>query len=176
MSRPRPRLAADVLLARVLADRGASQSAHTVLEQASLIVEVRADTEVVLQAFALRVAIARSLHGNSGCSLSYLARALNLAATEGFRVSQRTGTPTGSAHAFVTAESPDAVFAFRPSVPGSGGRPVIAHYFPPLPLTIGKYAIENIGKKYLILAEDYAFGQATAAKWSTRPLWMVRQV
>ncbi len=30
-------------------------------------------------------------------------------------------------------------------------------------LTISKYAIENIGKKYLILAEDYAFGQATAA-------------
>lgn len=30
-------------------------------------------------------------------------------------------------------------------------------------LTIGGYAIQNIGKKYLILAEDYAFGQATAA-------------
>lgn len=30
-------------------------------------------------------------------------------------------------------------------------------------LTIGKWAIENIGKNYLILAEDYAFGQATAA-------------
>ena len=30
-------------------------------------------------------------------------------------------------------------------------------------LTVGKYAIENIGQKYLILAEDYAFGQATAA-------------
>lgn len=30
-------------------------------------------------------------------------------------------------------------------------------------LTIGKYAINNIGKNYLILAEDYAFGQATAA-------------
>lgn len=31
------------------------------------------------------------------------------------------------------------------------------------PLTIAKYALDNIGKKYLILAEDYAFGQATAA-------------
>jgi len=30
-------------------------------------------------------------------------------------------------------------------------------------LTVGKYAIENVGATYLILAEDYAFGQATAA-------------
>jgi branched-chain amino acid transport system substrate-binding protein len=30
-------------------------------------------------------------------------------------------------------------------------------------LTVGKWAVENVGKKYLILAEDYAFGQATAA-------------
>jgi len=29
--------------------------------------------------------------------------------------------------------------------------------------TIAKWAIENIGTEYLILAEDYAFGQATAA-------------
>lgn len=30
-------------------------------------------------------------------------------------------------------------------------------------LTIAGYALENLGKRYLILAEDYAFGQATAA-------------
>ncbi len=30
-------------------------------------------------------------------------------------------------------------------------------------LTIANYALENIGNRYLILAEDYAFGQATAA-------------
>lgn len=30
-------------------------------------------------------------------------------------------------------------------------------------LTVGKWAIDNVGTKYLILAEDYAFGQATAA-------------
>ena len=29
--------------------------------------------------------------------------------------------------------------------------------------TIAKYAIQNVGKNYIILAEDYAFGQATAA-------------
>lgn len=65
------------------------------------------------------------------------------AATEGFQVSPRSGTPTGPAHAFVAAESPDGVFAFTPSVPGSGSRPVIAHYFPPLPLTIDKHDPEN---------------------------------
>jgi branched-chain amino acid transport system substrate-binding protein len=31
------------------------------------------------------------------------------------------------------------------------------------PLTVAQYALENIGQNYLILAEDYAFGQATAA-------------
>ncbi len=30
-------------------------------------------------------------------------------------------------------------------------------------LTVGAWAIDNVGTKYLILAEDYAFGQATAA-------------
>ena len=30
-------------------------------------------------------------------------------------------------------------------------------------LTVSKWAIDNVGTKYLILAEDYAFGQATAA-------------
>jgi len=31
------------------------------------------------------------------------------------------------------------------------------------PLTVAKWALENVGANYLILAEDYAFGQATAA-------------
>lgn len=31
------------------------------------------------------------------------------------------------------------------------------------PLTVAKWALENVGTKYVILAEDYAFGQATAA-------------
>jgi hypothetical protein len=66
-----------------------------------------------------------------------------LAATEGFRVSARTGAPSGAAYAFVAAESPDIAFAFTPSLPGSGSRPVIAHYFPPLPLTIDKHDPEN---------------------------------
>lgn len=30
-------------------------------------------------------------------------------------------------------------------------------------LTMAKWAVENVGKNYVILAEDYAFGQATAA-------------
>ncbi len=34
-------------------------------------------------------------------------------------------------------------------------------------LTIADYALENIGENYLILAEDYAFGQATAAGFET---------
>ncbi len=40
-----------------------------------------------------------------------------LAATEGFRVSARTGAPSGAAYAFVAAESPDIAFAFTPSLP-----------------------------------------------------------
>ncbi|MEJ2485150.1 MAG: substrate-binding domain-containing protein [Anaerolineales bacterium] len=31
------------------------------------------------------------------------------------------------------------------------------------PLTVAQWALANVGNKYLILAEDYAFGQATAA-------------
>lgn len=31
------------------------------------------------------------------------------------------------------------------------------------PMTVAKWALDNVGTKYLILAEDYAFGQATAA-------------
>lgn len=31
------------------------------------------------------------------------------------------------------------------------------------PLTVAQWALENVGNRYLILAEDYAFGQATAA-------------
>lgn len=64
-------------------------------------------------------------------------------AGEGFVTSRRTGTPKGPAHAFVAAESPPDAFAFRPSVPGSGRRPVIVHYFPPYPLTIGDYDPDN---------------------------------
>ncbi|MEZ4860806.1 MAG: substrate-binding domain-containing protein [Caldilineaceae bacterium] len=35
------------------------------------------------------------------------------------------------------------------------------------PMTVAKWALENVGTKYLILAEDYAFGQATAAGFQT---------
>ncbi|MCB2048955.1 MAG: hypothetical protein KDE32_12120 [Novosphingobium sp.] len=56
---------------------------------------------------------------------------------DGFETTPKTGSPRGPAHAFVVAESPDSAFAFRLSVPGSGRHPVIAHYFPPYPLTIG---------------------------------------
>jgi len=35
------------------------------------------------------------------------------------------------------------------------------------PMTVAKWALENVGAKYLILAEDYAFGQATAAGFQT---------
>jgi LuxR family maltose regulon positive regulatory protein len=88
MQRPaswlRPRLAGYVLLARILAGQGASQRADAVLEQVCLIAEAIPDVEVLLQALARRAAIAQSLHGNSGRALPYLARALNLAAAEGF--------------------------------------------------------------------------------------------
>lgn len=64
-------------------------------------------------------------------------------ATSGFRTSLQSGTPTGPALALVAAESPDKAFAFSPSQPGSSTRPVIVHYFPPFPLTIGRYGPQN---------------------------------
>ena len=71
-----------------------------------------------------------------------LLAACGVSATEpqpghGFRTSLRTGTPTGPAHTFVAAESPPDALAFRSSVPGDSKRPVIVHYFPTFPLTIG---------------------------------------
>lgn len=48
-----------------------------------------------------------------------------------------TGQPGGRAWTFVSRESPQRAFAFQPAAPGTGNRLVIAHYFPPFPLTIG---------------------------------------
>lgn len=47
------------------------------------------------------------------------------------------GRPSGSAWEFASRESPESAFAFRPAAPGASNRLVIAHYFPPFPLTIG---------------------------------------
>jgi hypothetical protein len=71
--------------------------------------------------------------------------------TNGFATSLTSGAPSGPAHAFVASESPPDALAFRPSVPGSSPRPVIAHYFPPYPLTIGGRDPENdyYAKHYL---------------------------
>jgi hypothetical protein len=64
-------------------------------------------------------------------------------AGRGFATSLRSGAPQGLAHAFVMAESPPAAFAFRPAAPGDSRRPVIVHYFPPYPLTLGGHDPEN---------------------------------
>jgi hypothetical protein len=84
-----------------------------------------------------RIAIAAALVALASFLAICVVRATALPRTNGFAASLTTGTPTGPAHAFVAAESPPQAFAFRPSLPGDSPRPVIAHYFPPYPLTIG---------------------------------------
>jgi hypothetical protein len=64
-------------------------------------------------------------------------------AADHFSTSLRTGAPNGPAYDFVLAESPVDAFAFRPALPGDSRRPVIVHYFPPYPLTIGGRDPEN---------------------------------
>ncbi|MCX6032756.1 MAG: LuxR C-terminal-related transcriptional regulator [Chloroflexi bacterium] len=76
----RPRLAGYVLLARVLAARGASQQADGLLERVSALAERIPNTEALLEALALHA----TLHGDTSRGLASLARALNLAAAEGF--------------------------------------------------------------------------------------------
>ncbi|MDE8650482.1 endo-1,3-alpha-glucanase family glycosylhydrolase [Novosphingobium album (ex Liu et al. 2023)] len=53
------------------------------------------------------------------------------------RMPTLSGQASGPASTFVRRESPDEAFAFRTATPGSQARPVIAHYFPPFPITIG---------------------------------------
>jgi LuxR family maltose regulon positive regulatory protein len=73
-----------VLLARVLAAQGAGQRADALLERVCVMAEAISNVEVLLQALALRAAIAGAPHGTADRELAYLARALNLAAPEGF--------------------------------------------------------------------------------------------
>lgn len=86
-----------------------------------------------------------------------------LASDTDFRTSQKAGTPSGAAHDFVARESPPGVFAFKPSVPGSSTRPVIVHYFPPFPLTIGGYGLD---KDYY--ARNYLRPEGENGKFLTR--------
>jgi LuxR family maltose regulon positive regulatory protein len=73
-----------VLLARVLAAQGAGQRADALLERVCVMAEAISNVEVLLQALALRAAIAGAPHGTADRELAYLVRALNLAAPEGF--------------------------------------------------------------------------------------------
>jgi LuxR family maltose regulon positive regulatory protein len=79
-----PSLATYVFLARVRAAQGASQRADALLERVCQMAEATSNVEVLLQALALRAAIAGSRGGAAGQELACLERALTLAAPEGF--------------------------------------------------------------------------------------------
>jgi len=90
-----------------------------------------------------RIIVAAALTALASTVAMFVVSANTPPAPDGFATSMRTGAPQGPAFAFVAAESPPQAFAFSPSLPGSSTRPVIAHYFPPYPLTFGGRDPEN---------------------------------
>lgn len=90
-----------------------------------------------------KIALAAALVALASFAVVCVVRATATPKPDGFTTSLRSGTPSGPAHAYVAKESPAQAFAFRPSLPGDSTRPVIAHYFPPYPLTIGAYEGER---------------------------------